>query len=298
MEDLNKITSTRVGDSIHFFVNGKEDNGTVVKMDTSYVTVVKRDGKFQDIHINDTFFIKDILVNKTWNDMSMEERTVELHKVHAYSPRFLAKSWKELPQSLKDVMKSNVEDGAYGTVGQQPRAGVDTNQKDDAPDDYEGQTEDEKKEQFKHEKLKPTTTDKSSRARYGGNQLSGTTLRPSDIRELQDLETTGEDAVPTSETKYFGANGKQITREEHDSSSDVKQSYGSMQEQLWEEWLDKGEGGMGDGSAPANNGSSSTNESGMYNPVHGEKGRHGGQGRDKEEETEKDKEADEKERKG
>ena len=60
MEDLNKITSTRVGDNIHFFVNGAEDKGTVVKMDSKYVTVVKDDGNFQDIHINDTFFIKDI----------------------------------------------------------------------------------------------------------------------------------------------------------------------------------------------------------------------------------------------
>ena len=231
MEDLNKITSTRVGDSIHFFVNGAEDSGTVVKMDSSYVTVVKDDGKFQDIHINDTFFIKDILVNKTWNDMSMEERTVELHKVHAYSPRFLAKAWKELPQSLKDVMKSNVEQGHVGGGGRSGQV-VETNTDFDAEDDYEGQTEDEKKEQFKHEKLKPKTTNKT------------------------------------------------------------------MQEQLWEEWLDKGEGGMGDGSAPANNGSSSTNENGMYNPVYGEKGRHGGQSKDKEEETEKDKEADEKERKG
>ena len=283
MEDLNKITSTRVGDSIHFFVNGAEDSGTVVKMDSSYVTVVKDDGKFQDIHINDTFFIKDILVNKIWNDMSMEERTVELHKVHAYSPRFLAKAWKELPKELKEVMlekvtgdkipterlgdlpigkpdgevgeteiedqhgktrkltspadnygfknTSNVEQGHVGGGGRSGQV-VETNTDFDAEDDYEGQTEDEKKEQFKHEKLKPKTTNKT------------------------------------------------------------------MQEQLWEEWLDKGEGGMGDGSAPANNGSSSTNENGMYNPVYGEKGRHGGQSKDKEEETEKDKEADEKERKG
>ena len=283
MEDLNKITSTRVGDSIHFFVNGAEDSGTVVKMDTSFVTVVKDDGKLQDIHINDTFFIKDILVNKSWNDMTMEERTVELHKVHAYSPRFLAKSWKELPQPLKDVIlekgigdkipteklgdlpigkpdgkvggteiesiggtkrkltspadnygfknTSNVEQSHLGSAGRGGQV-VETNTDFDAPDDYEGQTEDEKEEQFKHEKLKPKTTNKT------------------------------------------------------------------MQEQLWEEWLDKGEGGMGDGSAPANNGSSSTNENGMYNPVYGEKGRHGGQSKDKEEETEKDKEADEKERKG
>ena len=223
MEDLNKITSTRVGDSIHFFVNGAEDSGTVVKMDTSYVTVVKRDGNFQDIHINDTFFIKDILVNKSWNDMTMEERTVELHKVHAYSPRFLGKAWKELPQSLKDVMKSNVEQGHLGGGGRSSQV-VETNTDFDAPDDYEGQTEDEKKEQFKHEDKKPQTTDKS------------------------------------------------------------------MQEQLWEEWLSK-DGGMGGGSPPAStssNNSAQTNDSGVYNPVYGDKGRHGGQGRDKEEDEDKD----------
>ena len=158
MEDLNKISSTRVGDNIHFYVNGQENKGTVVKMDTSYVTVIKDDGKFQDIHINDTFFIKDILVNKTWNDMNMEERSIKLHEIHAYSPRFIGKSWQELPPELKVVLeKSNVEEATLGTVGQQPRAGVNTNQKDDASDDYEGQTEDEKKEQFKHERLKPTT---------------------------------------------------------------------------------------------------------------------------------------------
>jgi len=289
MEDLNKITSTRVGDNIHFFVNGAEDSGTVVKMDTSYVTVVKRDGNFQDIHINDTFFIKDILVNKSWNDMTMEERTTELHKVHAYSPRFLAKAWKELPQSLKDVMKmkpwkanprdpeassipeqvrriqhdseekgetrgkkqgkkqglkqgqsailnapkagleilqagkkkSNVEQGHLGGGGRSSQV-VETNTDFDAPDDYEGQTEDEKKEQFKHEDKKPETTNKT------------------------------------------------------------------MQEQLWEEWLSK-DGGMGGGSPPAStssNNSAQTNDSGVYNPVYGEKGRHGGQGRDKEEEDE------------
>ena len=290
MEDLNKITSTRVGDNIHFFVNGAEDSGTVVKMDTSYVTVVKRDGNFQDIHINDTFFIKDILVNKSWNDMTMEERTTELHKVHAYSPRFLAKSWKELPKELKDVMKSNVEQGHLGGGGRSSQV-VETNTDFDAPDDYEGQTEDEKKEQFKHEDKKPQTTDKSSRAARGGNMNSGTTLRPSDIKDLQNLDGTGKPkATPTSETKYFGANGKQITREEHESSSDIKQSYGSMQEQLWEQWLDK-DGGMGGGSPPAStssNNSAQTNDSGVYNPVYGDKGRHGGQGRDKEEDEDKD----------
>ena len=222
MEDLNKITSTRVGDNIHFFVNGTEDKGTVVKMDSSYVTVVKDDGRFQDIHINDTFFIKDILVNKTWNDMTMEERTVALHDIHAYSPRFLAKSWKELPKSLKDVMleKSNVEQSHLGSAGRSSQV-VETSTAFDADEDYDGESDDTKEEQFKHDKEKPKVTNKS------------------------------------------------------------------MQEQIWEQWLEKGD--MGGDSAPADNGTSSTNENGMYNPVYGDKGRHGGQGKDKDEETEDEK---------
>lgn len=230
MEDLNKITSTRVGDNIHFFVNGTEDKGTVVKMDSKFVTVVKDDGNFQDIHINDTFFIKDIIVNKSWNDMTMEERTEKLHKVHAYSPRFLGKSWEDLPQSLKDVMKSNVEQGHLGGGGRSSQV-VETSTAFDAEEDYEGESHDTKEEQFKHDNEKPKVTNKT------------------------------------------------------------------MQEQLWEEWLNKESHSVGDGGSPAktsSNNSAQTNDSGMYNPVYGEKGRHGGQGRDKEEE---DKEED-KERKG
>jgi uncharacterized protein YkvS/ribosomal protein L12E/L44/L45/RPP1/RPP2 len=230
MEDLNKISSTRVGDNIHFYINGAEDKGVVVKMDTGYVTVLKDDGNFQDIHINETFFIKDILVNKTWNDMSLEERTVILHKIKAYSPRFIGKSWQELPRELKEVLeKSNVEESKLGTAAGSPQSGVNTNQKDDATDDYEGQTEDEKKEQFKHEDKKPVTK--------------------------------------------------------------------SMQEQIWEDWLNKETMSGGD-SSPAQT-AITTGTTGMYNAVYGKDGRIKGQEKDKdEEETEKDKEEKEKERKG
>jgi ribosomal protein L12E/L44/L45/RPP1/RPP2 len=230
MEDLNKISSTRVGDNIHFYVNGAEDKGVVVKMDTGYVTVLKDDGNFQDIHINDTFFIKDILVNKTWNDMTMEERSVKLVEIKAYSPRFVGKSWQELPRELKEVLeKSNVEESKLGTAAGSPQSGVNTNQKDDATDDYEGQTEDEKKEQFKHEDKKPVTK--------------------------------------------------------------------SMQEQIWEDWLNKETMSGGD-SSPAQT-AITTGTTGMYNAVYGKDGRIKGQEKDKdEEETEKDKEEKEKERKG
>ncbi len=230
MEDLNKISSTRVGDNIHFYINGAEDKGVVVKMDTGYVTVLKDDGNFQDIHINDTFFIKDILVNKTWNDMTMEERSVKLVEIKAYSPRFVGKSWQELPRELKEVLeKSNVEESKLGTAAGSPQSGVNTNQKDDATDDYEGQTEDEKKEQFKHEDKKPVTK--------------------------------------------------------------------TIQEQLWEDWLNKETMSGGD-SSPAQT-AITTGTTGMYNAVYGKDGRIKGQEKDKdEEETEKDKEEKEKERKG
>ncbi len=227
MDDLNKISSTRVGDNIHFYINGDESSGTVVKMDSAFVTVLKDDGKLQDIHINETFFIKDILLNKTWNDMTMEERSVKLVEIHAYSPRFLDKSWQQLPQELKLVLeKTNTEHSTLGTAAGNPQSGVETNQEEDAEEDYEGETHDDKKEQFKHEELKPTTK--------------------------------------------------------------------TMQEQLWEDWLNKESMGSGD-SAPANT-IMTTGTTGVYNATYGKDGRIKGQGKDKEEDEEEDE--DKKERKG
>lgn len=101
---LNKIQHTKVGDDIHFYVNGVENRGIVVKMGGTYVSVFKEDGNVHDIPINETFFVKDILVNKTWDDMSDEERVDMLQKVRAYSPRFVQKNWDDLPRELKTVL--------------------------------------------------------------------------------------------------------------------------------------------------------------------------------------------------
>jgi hypothetical protein len=65
-----------------------------------------------------------------------------------------------------------------------------------------------------------------------------------------------------------------------------------MQEQLWEDWLNKESMGSGD-SAPANT-IMTTGTTGVYNATYGKDGRIKGQGKDKEEEEEDDK----KERKG
>ena len=103
---MNKIANTRVGDNINYFVNGVEDSGIVVKMNNAYVTVVK-DGKFKDIQLNETFFVKDIILNKTWDSMDAVERIDALNKAHAGSPRYVTKTWDQLPEILKELLVKN-----------------------------------------------------------------------------------------------------------------------------------------------------------------------------------------------
>lgn len=103
---MNKITNTRVGDKINFFVNGVEDSGIVVKMNNSYVTVFKS-GEYKDIQLNETFFVKDIVVNKTWDAMDDNEKLEELSKAHVPSPRYVTKSWDQLPKDLQVLLTKN-----------------------------------------------------------------------------------------------------------------------------------------------------------------------------------------------
>ena len=275
MEDLNKITSTRVGDNIHFFVNGAEDSGTVVKMNTSFVTVVKDDGVFQDIHINDTFFIKDILVNKSWNDMTMEERTVALHDIHAYSPRFLAKSWQQLPKELKDVMLEKGKNGAL------PKVAVTVGEKID-----ELQMKQDKEGQAVHARGSEMDS-KTGDSRYINHSNVedshlGSAGRASHVIETNmDIDATEDYEGQTEDVK--------VEQFKHES---LKPSTKSMQEEIWEQWLDKGEG-MGDGGAPAQT-SMTTGTTGVYNAVYGKDGRIIGQGKDKDEEEDKDDKKDDK----
>ena len=110
MTDQNKLKNTKLGDHINYYENGVSGAGVVIKMSGQFIQVFKDDGKYYNININDTFHVADILINKTWNDMSLEERTDELMKIKAYSPRFLSKTWDQLPRELKDVMKSTLKD--------------------------------------------------------------------------------------------------------------------------------------------------------------------------------------------
>jgi hypothetical protein len=83
------------------------DRGIVVKMNNEYVTVFKESTQeYDDIHINDTFFIKDILINKEWDKMEDDERFEALKKIHAPSPRLIMKSWNDLPKEIKELLTS------------------------------------------------------------------------------------------------------------------------------------------------------------------------------------------------
>ena len=105
MTDQNKLKNTKLGDHINYYDNGVSGNGIVTKMSGQFIQIHKDDGKFYNININDTFHVSDILINKTWDAMDLVERTEQLMNIKAYSPRFLSKTWDQLPRELKEVMK-------------------------------------------------------------------------------------------------------------------------------------------------------------------------------------------------
>jgi|LWDU01.1.fsa_nt_gi hypothetical protein len=195
---MNKIQDTHIGDLINFYVNGVNDKGVVTKMSGAYIEIVKEDGKIHNIHINDTFFVKNIIVNKTWDDMDGTERTLALTKARAPSPRFIGKDWNQLPRELQDVLTKTgftyedgvtrdaetedhdrmgnfqdkgvgaalaVADAATSLMGEDKSdveqgvyGGIPTNTPFDADEDYEEEAGD-KKEQFGLEEEAPVTKD-------------------------------------------------------------------------------------------------------------------------------------------
>ena len=102
---MNKIKNTKVGDDIHYYINGLEGRGIVVKMANEYLEIFKEDGQLGTIHINDTFFVKDILINKQWDDMEDSERYEALMKIHAPSPRYITKTWSDMPEDIKVLLQ-------------------------------------------------------------------------------------------------------------------------------------------------------------------------------------------------
>ena len=112
---MNKIKNTKVGDDIHYYINGQEGRGIVVKMANEYLEVFKEDGQLGTIHINDTFFVKDILINKQWDNMDDTERYDALTKIHAPSPRYITKQWNDIPEEIKVLLTKEGGNMAGGT---------------------------------------------------------------------------------------------------------------------------------------------------------------------------------------
>tara|TARA_R110002020_G_scaffold378212_1_gene589275 strand:- start:806 stop:1837 length:1032 start_codon:yes stop_codon:yes gene_type:complete len=123
--DMNKISATKIGDEIRYLSNGVEGAGVVVKMNNSFITLFKEDGQFYDVHVNETFFVKDILINKTWDDMTPPERYELLYEAKMPSPRYVIKSWAELPKELKEVLQDiGIEKGKRGMDWNRMDSGV------------------------------------------------------------------------------------------------------------------------------------------------------------------------------
>jgi len=112
---MNKIKNTKVGDDIHYYINGQEGRGIVVKMANEYLEIFKENGQLGTIHINDTFFVKDILINKQWDDMDDIERYDALTKIHAPSPRYITKTWDDIPEEIKVLLTKEGGNMAGGT---------------------------------------------------------------------------------------------------------------------------------------------------------------------------------------
>jgi len=112
---MNKIKNTKIGDDIHYYINGQEGRGIVIKMANEYIEIFKEDGQLGTIHINDTFFVKDILINKQWDDMDDTERYEALIKIHAPSPRYITKTWFDMPEEIKELLRKEGGNMAGGT---------------------------------------------------------------------------------------------------------------------------------------------------------------------------------------
>jgi len=132
--DMDKLADTKLGDKIKYFDNGISGDGTVVKISGSYITLLKSNGYFQEIHINDTFHVSEIVKGKPWNKLSNDERSEALTKARC-PLSYITRSWLEIPEEARqyiskvNIVKSDVEDGKYGDVP--------TNTFFDADDDYE-----------------------------------------------------------------------------------------------------------------------------------------------------------------
>jgi len=183
--DLQKLQHTKLGTLVTY----SKGQGTVVSKEGSYLTLFNEEANAYDkVHVGETYIPGDSvsfgIMNKLWDQMTMETRTSTLHKAKILNTTsFAHRTWYDLPSEIRDVLKSgfagreegetkedegrsfrdadpnnkkqfeksDVEHGAYG--------GVVTDTPFDAPKDYEDDRKEVQGTEFQHNNQQKTPKD-------------------------------------------------------------------------------------------------------------------------------------------
>jgi len=180
MPDKNKIAEVQLNDTIKYYLNGEEGQGTVYAMTSEFFTVRKDTGGYQDIQISDVFFVDQILSKgRSWAHMEVDERVEILTKARC-PLSFVTRNWEDMPQEIVNLIKSNFEQGKYG--------GIDTSIHFDSDEDYESVDIIDDESNFKHDNLKPNTSTKEP------EQVPDSYKKP----EVENKDGSGKGDMPTA----------------------------------------------------------------------------------------------------
>ncbi len=194
--DMDKLSETKLGDSIKYYINGNQDEGIVVSITGEYVKLLKASGLYEDIHINDTFQVSEIVKGKPWNKLTIEEKSEALTKARC-PLSYITRNWYEIPEEARKVItaKSDVEDGNYG--------GVPTSTFFDAENDYEGESHRMIDNEFQHVTDKPQTSNTGHKKKVDTQLDRGQIAGVSDKAEEE--EDKEKEAYSTSDSGSFNA---------------------------------------------------------------------------------------------
>lgn len=194
--DMDKLAETKLGDVIKYYINGNQDEGTVVSISGEYVKLLKASGMYEDIHINDTFHVSEIVKGKPWGKLTIEEKSEALTKARC-PLSYITRSWYDIPEEARKVIvaKSDVEEGNYG--------GVPTNTFFDADEDYEGESHRKIDNEFQHvtEQPKTSQTGHKKKADTSRNMMSGV----SDARKEEEEEEVEKEGYSTADSGAYNA---------------------------------------------------------------------------------------------
>jgi len=109
--DEKRLEHTKVGNEVQYM----DTNGIVVKREGEYLTVYNKDhDAHEQIHISDTYFKDDVIMNveaQLWDKINFDARINILGKANIRSEQatkdFVHRDWFDLPESLRDVIKSS-----------------------------------------------------------------------------------------------------------------------------------------------------------------------------------------------